>query len=441
MTKQLLILLLVVSLHLTAYADSWYFPRERARAAASENEKFVAYVTPAKQKEKPLLEVFQIEDSNELPLWQCRLGNLGSPWEVFISDNGRYVVTVNEGGMVGYGDHVLAFYDANGPIANYSMEQVLNLPKNIGLTELYKLELYKLIPHSTSSRWWDKYSVKFFGNHRGVLYFCIWLDLFDRWSAWNPTDGKELKVDPSTAKKWTAKARLWAIKKIKGKSQGFPNWLTEAIPYVFLTKLRKPDDRKFIEQLLSHELFDTYRPSTISGFLHYSQASLRRSLAEQLLARWDGRLAESNHFNPHSGQIYHYLGIVDGIVRLPQAPKLGDGTLWVYLVLAEVPEHQWQNKPPLQLLHATFDDSLFDDYSPKISKHFLFGIKGVTPGKYRLKAVWDKAKPHCEYWDKICLPSAGDFQSIHSQVVTVKPGQVTNNIIIDCTHKLADESN
>ncbi|MHC4213891.1 MAG: hypothetical protein ACYSWP_11015, partial [Planctomycetota bacterium] len=74
--------------------------------------------------------------------------------------------------------------------------------------------------------------------------------------------------------------------------------------------------------------------------------------------------------------------------------------------------------------------------SPKVSQDFLFGIEGVTPGKYRLKVVWDKAKPHCEEYAHMCLPQRGDYQNIKSPVITIKAGQTVENVIVDCTHEV-----
>ena len=151
------------------YSDSWYVPTKRGRVASSENGKFVVYVTPAKEKEKPLLEVFQINNSRQALLWKCTLGNEGVPQMVFVSDDGNNVVTSNEvSGRVhgGMGDYVLAFYNQEGMIKNYSLEQILHYPDKID-----KKEFRGLISRSVSGRYWAGKPV-FFDSFDNKLFFC-----------------------------------------------------------------------------------------------------------------------------------------------------------------------------------------------------------------------------------------------------------------------------
>jgi hypothetical protein len=415
------------------YSDSWYFPTERGRVASSENGEFVAYVTPAKEKEKPLLEVFQIKYSREVLLWKCTLGNNIAPLEVFVTNEGKHVVTVNDPPSVGYGDYVLAFYGVNGRIRNYSMEEILHLPKNID-----DWDLPDSIHISMSSRWWDRYSVKFFDVHNGTAYFCIWLHSFERWSAWVLVGGKEIKVNKEMVRKWNKKARLWSIKRIREKPFSFRGPDAEDTPYVFLSKLRNPKDRKLVEQLLLDRSFDIYGTSTKNGILHRSQSSARRSLGERLLAEWDGRTTDTSCPDHYDEQICYYLGTIDGIITLPCLPRVGDGTLWVYLIPPTATKDNWHRKPPVQRLVASFDKHLFNHYSGEVSKEFLFAIETITPGKYWIKAIWDKAKPHCKEYAEICLTQPGDYQSLDSKIITVEAGKTVDNIIIDCTHEVTD---
>jgi hypothetical protein len=177
------------------------------------------------------------------------------------------------------------------------------------------------------------------------------------------------------------------------------------------------------------------------GVLLYIQASAMRSFGENLLAKWDGRPVESSDSNDEGQQIYYHLGVVYGTIKLPHVPKVGDGTIWAYLVPSAMPiMDQWHQKPPVHRLVASFDEFLINEYVSKVSQNFLFGIEGVTPGKYRLKVVWDKTKPHCEKYAQICLPQRGDYQSILSPIITIKAGEIVENVIIDCTHEVKGEN-
>ena len=285
MRKIPVLLFLVVALSGVTCADDWPWPTEKD--CFSENGKFVAHVTPPKylKKDQPILEVFKVEQARRVPFWQCRLGNEKAPLEVYVSDDGRYVVTINEHGKVGYGDHVVAFYNHNGRIKNYSLEEILHLPKNTS-----ERELSHLIPHSTTSRWWDRNSIKFFDAYASNLCFCAWLHLFDRWVAWNPTNSEEIKVDDKMVEQWNNKARLWSIKQIEEKSPYDTS-------YEFLGKLKNPHDRSLIEELLSDEDFHTSnsrnRSKTskdgerIYSLIQYTAVSHKRLLAERILAHWD----------------------------------------------------------------------------------------------------------------------------------------------------------
>jgi hypothetical protein len=427
MKKYLTILAAFLSVTATVSADFWYFSSERGRAACSENAKFVVYLTPGKQEEQPLIEVFQIKDSQELRVWQCRMGNRSNPLEVNITNDGKYVATVNNAGRAGYGDYVLAFYDTNGLIKNYSLEQIL------ASLHVDYAEFDKSVPKSISSRWWDRYSVKFFSSHNAATYFCIWLDLVDRWVAWDPSNGRRVEVAEAMIKRLNNRTRLWAVKTIEEGSFALGRGpCGEETPYVFLSKLRKPEDRNIIERLLSDGRFNVEIQSSKQESLHYVQGSGMRSLGEKLLAKWDGRATEAPGPNQEHEQIYYYLGVVDGTIRLPHVPEAGDGTLWVYLVPAGIGTDQWHRKPPVHRLAASLDEFLISEDGPNVSRDFLFGVEGVTPGKYWLKAVWDKATPYCETYDAICLPDRGDFQGVAPTVVTVKAGQTVENILIDC---------
>jgi len=428
-TSVLIILLFALE---SVFADSWIFPKERYRSDSSENGTFAVYLTPPKGKSDSLLEVIEIKDQNEAILWKRTLKGQYLPMGVYVTNDGGNVVTVNQIGFAGYGDYVMVFYNANGLIKNYSMEEILHLPKNIEDSELRKL-----VPHSTSSRWWDRHSVKFFDASSGKLHFCIWLGVFNRWTAWDATNGQEIKPDDKMISRWNTKARMLSIKRIKEGPQG--RRLDEQdTPFVFLSRLKRPEDRKYIEQLLSNNLFLSGVGNSKRGLLHYTQCSSRRSFAERLLAKWDGKSTEIHDPFGYDRQIYYHLGVIDGVVKLPQVPKVGDGKLWVFLVPDNVARNRWRREPPTHRLVASFNKHLLSPYNPKASRNFLFSIEGITPGKYWLKAVWDKAKPRRKYYALICRPKQGDYESIESPVITIEAGKIVEDVIIDCTHKVGN---
>lgn len=422
--KKLFSLFLVVMTFGATYADEWAWPQEKDYY--SENKQFVAHITPPKypQKTKSFLEVFEIKDAKKAALWQCKLCNEVAPVETFVSNDGRYVVTNNEWHRVGYGDFVVAFYNKNGLIKNYTMEEILHLSDDIGL-----LELSRLIPHSASSRWWDENAIKFFDTYKGKLYFCIWLHLFDRWIAWNPADGQEIQVDDEMVEAWNCKARSWAVKQIRENVPG-------DTPYEFLGKLKNPDDRPFIENLLSNTSFSqTSQKSQKNRLLQYTAGSTERSLAERILANWDGRTTEQH---ASSKPPLYYLGKLEGIVTLPETNNPRNATLCIYLIPGTAPEDQWHKLPLVQRLVVSFDDYNLKRFDLEYTRKFPFCISTITPGQYRVKAVLDKTEPLSKFTDRIYLPGQGDYQSEETPVVTVKAGEIVEGIKIDCTQKVTD---
>jgi len=460
--KKILIILFVLFAGIRVVcADTWLPPKERDYYSG--NSKFVAHVTPAKEKAKPLLEVFEIGDAQRLPRWQCELGNEVAPVQVYVSDDGKWVVTLDEWYKAGYGHHVLAFYSKKGKIKNYSLEELLNLPEPITKAEIEQMQrllndirdldderllrvrqvlsqwqaVYRLIPHSASSRRWGLHSIKFFDTYAGKLYFCIWLHILDRWMAWNPANGEEVEIDEKMVETWNHRARLWALNQIE---RGTDYYYT---PYEFLGKLKNPEDRPLIEQLLSDRDFGGYGRSSqtkvgqdgkrIDHLTRYGVYSAKRLLAEQMLAKWDGKPSDRRGLS--HPPLYH-VGKVEGVVTLPSTDDPAKATVWIYLVSSSVPEEQWYIKPPVHRLIAAFTDFGFRNYDLDHTQEFPFSITGVTPGEYWIKAVLDKTKPLSKRLDRIYLPQQGDYQSVDSPIITVKAGETVADITIDCTKRV-----
>jgi hypothetical protein len=421
--KKILIFLFVVFMsNNIVIADEW--PRPQEKDYHSENKKFVAHVKPPEYPGKTgsLLEVCEITNSQRVSLWRSKLLNEVAPVEVFVSNDGMYVITNNEWYKVGYGDYVVAFYGKNGLIRNYSMEQVLHLPGDIS-----SVKLFNSVPHSASSRWWDRNAIKFFDTYNGRLCFYIWLHLFDRWIAWNPVNGKEIKVDNEMVKAWNSKARLWAIKQLREKQPG------NAF-YEFLGKLKIPEDRPLIEQLLSNEHFtQTSQRSQNNRLLQYTSGSTERFLAERILASWDGKATEKRVSSEHP---LYYLGKLEGVVTLPETDDPNNATLWIYLIPDTIPEDQWHKQPPIQHLVASFNSYSFRRFDLKYTKNFPFCITTITPGQYRVKAVLDKTPPLSKLESRMYRPEPGDYENIESPIINIQAGETTEDIIINCIKKI-----
>jgi hypothetical protein len=418
------------------YADSWLLASQRDYV--SENGDFSAQVIPAAEKRKPKLRVFGIEGTSKRPLWQCELKNKVAPVEVFTSDDGKYVVANDEWGGIGYGEFVVAFYGSSGLIKNYSMEEVLHLPEDITSEELWRL-----VPHTISSRHWYKDSIKFLYRWSGNSYFCVWLGLFERWAVWNMANGDEVGGNNQLIEKLNRKARRWALQRITERPY-------DETAYRFLGYLKDPNDRPVIEELLSAREFGFKilppkvgkKPDVAAGrwLKHITCFAPKRLLAERILAEWDSRAVEDRQ---PSDQLYHYLGKVCGVVKLPEVPgrgkaksnKFEESTFCIYLIPVTDGRIKADTSSWFQKLAIGFDRYTYKNY--KLTEHFAFSIEGVTPGQYRLKAVLGKAKPFNFYAGRVPSPAQeGDFESLESHTITVRPGHIVEDIVIDCTKQV-----
>jgi len=93
----------------------------------------------------------------------------------------------------------------------------------------------------------------------------------------------------------------------------------------------------------------------------------------------------------------------------------------------------WDNKRPIQYLFADFD-SLETDLPIKRTIRCVFD--GVTPGKYWVKAVWDKEKPFAKRDANFYRPEKGDYENLVSPIIEVKAGKRIDAGTIKCKHKV-----
>jgi len=423
MKRILVLLFIVVTSNKVVHADSWARPVEQLYF--SENKQYIAQVIPAKDDNPANLKVFLVRNREGWILWHCKLGNEGAPQDVFVTDDGKYVVTVNEnssrvhGGM---GDYVLAFYNRKGLIKNYSLEQILHYPDRIDQKEFRRLAI-----RSVSGRNWVSRPM-FIDSYGDRLYFCLWLTFGERWLAWEVSSGEEVEISDDMVERWNEKGRLWARNHGHG-SKYYHSALQ------FLGRFKKQQDREIIESFLADTDFYTSYEEKNKKFIRYYCWSAKRALAESVLAAWDGKpFKESSRIS----QKYNYLGVVDGMIKLPRPPEAGDRYLCIYLIPGSIAPGKWHNEVPAHRLAAYFGKFSFHNRQwPGSTIPFL--IQGVTPGEYWVKAVWDKAKPY-NFEDNYIKgpPQEGDYESIEPLMITVRAGEKVENVIVDCTHSVSN---
>jgi len=169
----------------------------------------------------------------------------------------------------------------------------------------------------------------------------------------------------------------------------------------------------------------------------FTARSHKRETADQILARWDGK--DSDNTGLGSSDNYQFLGTLKCSVAFTAAPAKKEGTIRVYLIPESIPLKEWASERPAQYLIADLNYSypyVFEDDRGRdgsLSDLVSFIIYGVTPGRYRLKAVWDKTAPFEKKDEIVCRPRLGDYESATSPVISIRKGSATEGAKIECT--------
>jgi hypothetical protein len=412
----------------------------------SENSNFVAVIQPGTKTNKATATLYSVKGAARTKLWKVSLSNPSAPLSVFPSDNGQHIVTLNNWASVGYGDDVVALYDAGGQTAKYSLEDFAPPPqiRTNGLIERLKEKIdalrnrssittlmayHDLFSHSTSSRWWNEESIQFFWPNTNPAFFCLWLDWDQRWVAWKLSNGSLVQAATKQNGEWNAEGRRRSLHDIEsGKA-------TQAA-YNFLGRLRIKEDRSLIERWLADPQFgsgSTQSSSSDDSSVRFAitSSSHNREKADWILARWDGVTSAKRS----SHDTYSYLGAVKGVVNLSASPQKTDGFLRIQLVpdgmtwSTALPEHYLI--ADLQWLRPTsFAGGRISDLP--LGTNVEFAIYGVTPGSYRVQGLWDKAQPYCVSTTQFCASSTGDFVATNFPLVHVRKGETSERITVDC---------
>lgn len=389
-------------------------------SADSENGKFTAVLKQPLDTNESMLEVFEVDSQERKLSWKT--GTSSKSWmaDIFISNDGKYVVVLGLQGET-EGDTLEFYIKEKGRIKVYSWHDRNDFP------------------------WFC-----FFHSCEGLNYFCslAWDKKEFPWLVWNAASGEQVEVNQVLGATICEKARELSRKQILQRRND-PNNISACL---FLSRLKRPEDRVLIEKLLADEHFVTYPTWTDKKtFLHqvleklgirtrgraeldcFCSEARMRELANMALAQWDGKIDAGILFRLgiHSCPHY-YIGTVSVQVTLPTKPKKREN-LWVYLIPASVDRSEWDNKRPIHYLFADFDQRKPDLV---IGQTIRCVFDGVTPEKYWVKAVWDKEKPFAKRDANFYRPEKGDYESLVSPIIEVKAGKRTDAGTIKCTHKV-----
>ena len=334
-----------------------------------------------------------------------------------VSDDGRHVVTFDNWHAVGRGDDVVAFYSAGRQLAKYSLEQILT-PQEL-----------TRVPMTVSSMWWRGDSIDLLTELDGRPVLGVWLGTFQRWLAWDVSTGR--RADPAAAdlaRHLGEIGRAWALQRlardddVRADVEDDGPGGSRIAAFRYLASRRDPRDRPLVERQLAADDFSTYTTFQDERLKHFGAHSLTRAAADRALATWDGLRAAGNPQGGHHDD-YFFLGTVECSIRLRASPR--GGYLWVYLVPDDVVTGQWSTTRPVHWARADFSEMGWGQKAWPRSVPVRF--EGVTPGRYWVKAVYDRAAPFCRRdaaSPPVCRPGIGDHESTERRSVEVKAGQV-----------------
>lgn len=404
-------------------SDSWQKPHEFD--TPSENGKFVARVIPASKAAKAILVVLAIESGKNNEVWRTQLSNEVAPTQVLLTNDGESVLTLDNWFGVGYGDDVVAIYNRHGQLAKYSLDQIATP----GREQLFT---------TTSSRHWRANGIELSVADGEDAHYAVWLDWANQWVAWRLRDGQPIKVTGEVGKQFIKEARNTAITSIKNPSSqdewGFGMNRSQAAAR-FLARLRFAEDRPLVASFLQASDFRGGIVKSFSGgvrpVLSFLASSSKRAEADRLLTRWDGKRASNMNFD-QPGHGYRFLGVLEGAIAFNAPPDTMKGSIRLYLIPESVPLNEWDSKLPTQFLIVDCNDKYSSGNGAVLEQTVGFVIEGVTPGEYRIKAVWDKAAPFSKENEILCQPGPGDYESTSSPIVTVRAGKTSKDVQIDC---------
>jgi len=432
-------------------ADSWTPPSVLIKF--SENQKYLAYVEPTSElRPKPILKVFEVNEpnlsdkqydvnnikenylstfwANQVKKWEekrkikfqwnVNLSNMIEPLGVFISDDGKYVVTLDNWGGIGKGDDVIAFYGKKGQIKKYSLEEALSIRME------NELDWGKKFPVSTMSIHWNENCIVFLRYIENKLLFCIWLELEQDWLAFDAEKGNKININNKLEEKIKQIARISCLKSIK-EPYNYPyNTITASC--LFLGRTRIPEDRKVIESVLSDKYFGTGSLPNGNTRISFSE-SIFRNAADMALSIWDKKIPDDTKYKFGEDIKYNYLGVFKGTVILPEKPN-EKSVIWIYLLPEGISANQLSANDIVQDLSESFESYFFLNWT--VSESFLFEFRGVTPGKYWIKAIYVVRRPDDYSTNKKYMPQKGDFANAKSDVFEVKAGQTIDVGMINC---------
>jgi hypothetical protein len=405
-------------------ADSWLPPSEHIEK--SDDGSKLVRSTPIKKGGADLA-VFETAHADGKPLWTVQTTN--TPLRLFVSNSASNIVTMDSYAHVGYGDYVIAIYSAKGELAHYKLTDFTLPPSSNNRNfSFFGGEYEGLFPHSTSSRWWNTEAFSFFSPIGKPSFFCIWLPWHPGWIPLDLTSGRLTRLNEQNREALNLRAlsesHLDLSKPMDVSSNASNPELLRALKFV--TWLRRPDDRQFLEKALHSRSFHVGFGAINSDACLFAHSDLRAT-ADFLLDRWD-RNTSSASYTPISSATPINLGELSGTITFGTPLKNGRSIKMCLVPAAQSSEAVRENDLEHSFLVSLEPSHLLEPRLLQLAK-FRFQFSSIAPGNYHLRAILTKStRTNADIHE----PASGDWYSTNSPLIKVRPGESLKDLSIQC---------
>ena len=416
--------LIFLCLCISVRADQWANPEKKN--IYSQSKKYLVKIIPgysigdldgfkgAPTGDYAKAEFFKRNNAGHYELLkEIFLVNPVAPVNCFLN-NDNYLITLDNWHNKGYGK-IVAIYSPDG-----------KLIKSYELKDLFSKKEIEQFSSSTSSIEWQNDNYNSFDETGNIFY--IWINTKQRVLAWNMKTGEKITVTEAQKKRWNKKFRKKALEKIKNRKAKF-------VDYKLLSEIKNSEDKIIFQELLknTHLFLGTRQYYSRPDLITYFSVFTKREIADQILLNWDKPY--SNISICYNG--FSFLGSLELTVTYPCYPKKGEGNLVVYLMESGTNKSSNSNIPENYLvvnLKKDYPRNFNKIANWHLSNTVNFSFRGVSPGTYKIFALWDRKKPFTENKFPF-ISSPGDFFAKTNIEVKIIAGEITKNIHLQCSNQ------
>ena len=306
--------------------------------------------------------------------------------------------------------------------------------------------------------------------------YAVWFSVADKWVTINLSSGElsapnaELTnlLTAEATRRSLAAARAHQPNLIKSMLRPARSWIGEWIPaaspppqasifaqpelysgYLFLAHRKVPDAEPYLRKLLEYPFLMRYTHTAYLSPPVFTVRSHERELADRAFRIFNDLPVDpprSRHmgfdFRTEIDKPSHYLAGITGSVQLPiVVPSTNAGNVWIYAIPAHYKPGKWSpdDKGVVPLL-CGFESPPGLPSNLEIEFDYIqYGLHSLTPGEYRVKAIWDRRAPFAKR-DEFGIAEPGDYESAESAAIKVAAGAVVNLPTLDCTNRVGGAS-